>query len=80
MNISHTKIDDVNANITVELAPEDYNPAVDQAIKEQAKKANLPGFRPGKVPAGNIRRTYGKGILFDEINRLVNEKISAYIT
>jgi trigger factor len=80
MNISHKKVDDVNANITVELAPEDYNPAVDQAIKEQAKKANLPGFRPGKVPAGHIRRTYGKAILFDEINRVVNEKISAYIT
>lgn len=80
MNISHKKIDDVNANITVELAPEDYNPAVDKAIKDQAKKANLPGFRPGKVPTGHIRRTYGKAILFDEINRLVNEKISAYIT
>lgn len=79
MNISHTKIDDVNANITVELAPEDYNPAVDKAIKDQAKKANLPGFRPGMVPAGHIRRTYGKAILFDEINRLVNEKLSAYI-
>lgn len=80
MNISHKEIDKVNANITVELAPEDYNPAVDKAIKEQAKKANLPGFRPGKVPAGHIRRIYGKAILFDEINRLVNEKISAYIT
>ena len=80
MNISHKKIDDVNANITVELAPEDYYPAVDKAIKDQAKKANLPGFRPGKVPTGHIRRTYGKAILFDEINRLVNEKISAYIT
>ncbi|MFZ4863683.1 trigger factor [Sphingobacterium sp. Mn56C] len=80
MNISHQKIDDINAKITVDLAPEDYNPAVDKAIKEQAKKAKLPGFRPGMVPVGHIRRTYGKSILFDEINRVVNEKISAYIT
>lgn len=80
MNISHQKIDDINAKITVDLAPEDYNPAVDKAIKDQAKKAKLPGFRPGMVPVGHIRRTYGKSILFDEINRLVNEKISAYIT
>lgn len=80
MNISHQKIDDVNANITVELAPEDYNPAVDKAIKDQAKKAKLPGFRPGMVPAGHIRRTYGKAILFDEINRLINDRIGAYIT
>lgn len=79
MNISHQKIDDINANITVDLTPEDYNPQVDKAIKEQAKKANLPGFRPGMVPVGHIRRTYGKAILFDEINRLVNDQISNYI-
>lgn len=80
MNISHQKIDDINANITVDLKPEDYNPQVDKAIKEQAKKAKLPGFRPGLVPVSHIRRTYGKAILFDEINRLVNDQISNYIT
>ncbi len=80
MNISHQKIDDVNANITIELAPEDYNPAVDKAIKDQAKKAKLPGFRPGMVPLGHIRRTYGKAILFDEINRVINDKIANYIS
>ncbi|WP_437921695.1 trigger factor [Sphingobacterium sp. LRF_L2] len=79
MNISHQKVDDVNANIKVELAPEDYNPSVDKAIKEQAKKAKLPGFRPGMVPTGHIRRTYGKAILFDEINKVVNDKIAEYI-
>ena len=79
MNISHQKVDDVNANIKVELAPEDYNPSVDKAIKEQAKKAKLPGFRPGMVPQGHIRRTFGKSILFDEINKVVNDKIAEYI-
>jgi len=80
MNISHQKVDEVNANITVELSPEDYNPAVDKAIKEQAKQAKLPGFRPGMVPAGHIRRLYGKAILIEEISRLVNGKISEYAT
>jgi len=79
MNISHQKVDAVNANVIVELAPEDYNPAVDKTIKEQAKKAKLPGFRPGMVPASHIRRLYGKSILLDEISRLVNEKISEYL-
>lgn len=79
MNISHEKITDINADITVDIAPEDYNPQVDKAIKEQAKKAKLPGFRPGMVPAGHIRRAYGKAILFDEINRLVSDKIAEYI-
>lgn len=80
MNISHQNIDEINAVIRVDLSPEDYNPQVDKAIKEQAKKAKLPGFRAGMVPASHIRRTYGKAILFDEINRLVSDKINQYIS
>lgn len=79
MKITHQNIDDLNAVITVEISPEDYNPIVDKAIKDQAKKANLPGFRPGKVPASHIRRTYGKALLFDEVNRLVSDHINTYI-
>lgn len=80
MNISHKKTDDINAIITVDLAPEDYNPIVDKEIKDQAKKAKLPGFRPGMVPVNHIRRIYGKSILIDEVNKIINDKISAYIT
>lgn len=80
MNISHQNIDEINAVITVDLSPEDYNPQIDKAIKEQAKKAKLPGFRPGMVPVSHIRRTYGKAILFDEINRLVSDQINQYIS
>ncbi|MDR6735138.1 MULTISPECIES: trigger factor [unclassified Sphingobacterium] len=80
MNISHENVDAINAVVNVALAPEDYNPQVDKEIKAQAKKAKLPGFRPGQVPVGHIRRTYGKSILFDEVNKLVNEKITNYIT
>ncbi len=80
MKVSHNKIDDINASIIVDLAPEDYNPQVDKAIKEQAKKAKLPGFRPGMVPTGHIRRTYGKAILLEEVNKLVNDKIAEYIS
>lgn len=79
MNISHENIDEVNAVITVNITPDDYNPKVDQAIKDQAKKAKLPGFRPGMVPVSHIRRTYGKAILFDEVNGMVNEQIGQYI-
>ncbi|MCS4228697.1 trigger factor [Sphingobacterium sp. BIGb0165] len=80
MNISHENVDAINAVVNVALAPEDYNPQVDKEIKAQAKKAKLPGFRPGQVPVGHIRRTYGKSILFDEINKLVNDRITNYIS
>src|SRR5690606_2117717 len=52
---------------------------VDKAIKEQDKKAKLPGFRHSMVPASHIRHTYGNAILIDEVNRVVSDKINAYI-
>ena len=80
MKVSHEKIDEVNAKITVNLTPEDYNPIVDKTIKDQAKKASMPGFRPGKVPASHIRRLYGQSILVDEVNRLVSEEVNKHLT
>ena len=80
MNISQENINDLNAVITIDIAPEDYKTVVEDAIKTQAKKANIPGFRPGKVPASHVKRMYGKSILLDEINRLVSSKLNDYLT
>lgn len=80
MNISQEKVDDLNAVINVEITPADYTDRVNKAIKEQAKKAKLPGFRPGMVPASHIKKTYGKAILFDEINRIVSDSLNNYLT
>jgi len=80
MNISQENIDDLNAIINIELTPEDYKSQVDSVIKSQAKKAKLPGFRPGMVPASHIRRTYGKAILIDEINKIVGDSLNNFIS
>ncbi|GAB2690392.1 trigger factor [Mucilaginibacter koreensis] len=80
MNISQEKKDNLNATITVNINAEDYQPRVDKAIKEQAKKAKLPGFRPGMVPAGHIKKMYGKSILVDEINNLLSDTLNNYLT
>ncbi len=80
MNITQEKIDDLNAVVKIAIAPEDYAPRVDKALKEQAKKANLPGFRKGMVPVGHIKRMYGKSILVEEINNMLNENIGKYLT
>src|SRR5690606_1670078 len=80
MNISQENIDDLNAIINIELTADDYKRQVDSAIKNQAKQAKLPGFRPGMVPASHIRRTYGKAILIDEINKIVGDKLNDYLT
>jgi len=80
MNISQEKKDNLNAVITVNLTPADYAPRVEKAIKEQAKKAKIPGFRPGLVPAAHIKRMYGKSILVEEINTLLSDTLNNYLT
>ncbi len=79
MNIIKEQIDELNAIVKIALSPEDYQPKVEKALKEHAKKANIPGFRPGKVPAGIIKKMYGKSILADEVNRLLYDSIYEYI-
>jgi trigger factor len=80
MNIKQENIDDLNAVVKINIAPADYNPKVEKALKEQAKKANLPGFRKGMVPVGHIKKMYGKSILVDEINNLLNDTISKHLS
>lgn len=79
MNITKQNIDDLNAVLKVKVGPEDYQTRVDSALKEYQKKVNMPGFRPGKVPSGMIRKMYGKSILVDEINKLLSDSLYSYI-
>ena len=79
MNISQEKIDNLNAVVKININPEDYQPRVDKAIKDQAKKAKLPGFRPGMVPAAHIKKMYGKSILVDEINNMLSDTLNKYL-
>ncbi|MDN3588923.1 trigger factor [Pedobacter aquatilis] len=79
MNITQEKTGNLNAVVKIKIAPADYTGKVDKAIKEQAKKAQLPGFRKGMVPAAHIKRMYGKSILVEEINNLLNDTLSNYI-
>jgi trigger factor len=79
MNISQEKIDNLNAVLKINIDPADYTPRVDKAIKDHAKKAKIPGFRPGMVPSSHIKRMYGKSILVDEINNLLSDTLNKYI-
>ncbi|MES2809226.1 MAG: trigger factor [Bacteroidota bacterium] len=79
MNITQEKIDNLNAVVKINLAPADYQARVDKAIKDHAKKANMPGFRKGMVPAGHIKKMYGKSILVDEVNNLLSDTLNNYI-
>lgn len=79
MNITKESIDELNARVTIKLEPADYQPQVEKTLKEHARKANMPGFRPGKVPVGVVKKMYGTSILVDEVNKLLGNKLYEYI-
>ncbi|UOQ77987.1 trigger factor [Hymenobacter sp. 5516J-16] len=80
MDITLDKKDDqLNAILTVTLTEADYAPAVESKLKEYSKKAQIKGFRPGKVPVTLVRKMYGKGILVEEINGLLSKSVDEYI-
>ncbi|MDR2622339.1 MAG: trigger factor [Dysgonamonadaceae bacterium] len=79
MNITLNKIDPVNVTITVDVAKEDYANEVEKNIKNLRKNAVVPGFRKGMVPLSRIQQIYGKSVLVEEVNKLVADKLDAYI-
>jgi trigger factor len=79
MNITKHDIDKLNAEIKISVTPIDYEQRVSEGIKKVQRQANMPGFRPGKVPSGLIKKQYGTQILVDEINKLLNDTIYKYI-
>lgn len=79
MNISVEYIDKVNAVITAVVEPADYTDKYEKALKDAKKKMNMPGFRPGMVPVGLIKKQFGVSILADEVNKLLQDGLFGYI-
>ncbi len=79
MNIERKNIDAVNAVIKLQIVKSDYQEAVDNTLRTYKKKANVPGFRPGQVPAGMIKKMFGKAAMADEINKIISEALYNYI-
>jgi len=79
VDITLDKKDSNVASIKVKLNEADYQSKVDEKIKDYSKKAQIKGFRPGKVPQGVIKKMYGKSILVEEINHIVGHAIQDYI-
>lgn len=80
MNITKEQIDDLNAIVKVAITREDYKDKVEQILKDYRKQANIPGFRKGQVPMGLIKKQYGKAVLVDEVNKLLQDNLNKYLT
>lgn len=79
MNIKFESADKINGLMTITIEQADYQEAVDKKLKEYRKKAQVPGFRPGMVPMGLIKKQYGTAVKVDEVNRVLGEKLYEYI-
>lgn len=80
MNITRENIDDLNAVVKVDIAKEDYSEKVAKILKDYSKSANIPGFRKGHVPMGMVKKQYGKAVLVDEVNKLLQDALNKYLT
>lgn len=80
MNISKEQLDDLNAVVTVDIAKADYSDKVDNILKDYRKNANIPGFRKGHVPMGLVKKQYGRAVLVDEVNKLLQDALNKYLT
>ncbi len=79
MNITKEQIDELNAVVKIELKPDDYQSRVNEVIKNYQRSVSVPGFRPGKVPVGVIKKMYGKAVLVEELNKMLSESLGKYI-
>jgi trigger factor len=80
MNITRENIDALNAVVTVEIAKEDYSDQVEKILSDYRKSANIPGFRKGHVPMTMVKKQYGKAVLVDEVNKLLQDALGKYLT
>lgn len=80
MNITREDIDALNAVVKVDIVKEDYNDKVEKILSDYRKSANIPGFRKGHVPMTLVKRQYGKAVLVDEVNKLLQDALNKYMT
>lgn len=79
MEIKQEKTGDLTGKITVVIAPDDYRDQVNTVLKDYAKKATIKGFRKGMVPTSIVRKMFGKGVVFEELNKIVGKALNDYV-
>ncbi len=79
MKIEQSELKDLKGVVSITIEPADYQEEVNKELKQVRQKAQMPGFRPGMVPAGLVKKMYGKGILADVLNKLVGENLQKHI-
>lgn len=79
MNITRHDSGDLTELLQIQLIESDYIASVEKQLTDYRKKATMPGFRPGHVPASYVKKMYGKAVMADEINKLVSDSLNNYL-
>ena len=79
MNVSMQNVDKVSALLTVNIEKADYQEKVEKVLKKYRQQANVPGFRKGMVPMSLIKKQFGKSVMAEEVDKLMQEKVNEYI-
>ncbi len=79
MNITKTQVDALNAIVTVAIAKEDYAEKVNKVLADYKKNAAISGFRKGAVPMSLIQKQYGKAVLLEEVNKVLQTSLNNYL-
>ena len=79
MEFTLTNLDATSAKLVVNVVEADYAAQVEKTLKNFRQKANIPGFRPGMVPMGLIKKQYGTAVKAEEVNKLLQQKVYEYI-
>ena len=79
MKIVREQREENNSLLRVTVGEEDYGQAVEKELREYKRKVNIPGFRPGMVPMGLVKKMYGKGVLAEQSYRTASNAVFEYL-
>ncbi len=79
MNVTQEKTGDLTAVLKIEVSAADYSEAVEKELKDYRRKANMPGFRPGQVPMGIVRKMYEKPVRAEQVQRTMSDSMYKFI-
>jgi len=79
MNITQSTVSDLTLQLTMQIVESDYINEVNKTLAQYRRKANVPGFRPGMVPAGMIKKMYGESVVAEVVSNLIGQELEKYI-
>lgn len=72
MSLQVEKLENNTAKLTIEVAAEEVEKAIEKAYQKSKNKFNVPGFRKGKVPRNMIEKMYGAAVFYeDAVNAMI---------